>query len=474
MILGGTTAVILFLAVAIITPVTLPAPVTPTSTPSVRLPPVAIWGAGNTHIQHIITVVMENHVYDNLFGGYCRTVGPYCTSVGNGPPGNACIPMDPTDPLAGCVQPYNFTPKQFVTPDMQHDWVSAPQAYYNGTNLGFYAAEHAGTYPFGEYNATTVPIYWEMAEQYALGDNFFAANLSYSLPNHWDLLAGQTPDIAQHSYVKVGTDRVTYLNEANATSTIQELANGTNVSWKYYDFSLEPYAKSIQAPGWNTAYDYWNPLAGRAQSYTPTNTTHFVPRTQFLTDLQNGSLPNLSWVIPAANESNHPGYNLSIGEQWLAQLVDAVENSSYWSSTVIFVLWDDYGGWYDHVVPPMDFSDGLSFRVPLLVISPYTEENYISHEFLDFFSILHFEEWVFGLGCLTNYDCYAPLPFDFFDFNGTARPPMMFATNWTQTVYPMPLQAPGAGPTLCPSCGGVNWPSWAGANLPPGDPRYGD
>lgn len=473
MILGGTTAVILLVAAAMITPIVLPAPVAAPSTHS--LVPISVWGPRDTHLQHIITVVLENHVYDNLFGGYCRSLGAYCSSVGNGPPVGSCIPIDPLNLSAGCVPPYYFNVTQFTTPDMQHDWISAPAAYDGGTNLGFYAAEHAGSYPFGEYDATTIPIYWQMAEEYALGDNFFAANLSYSLPNHWDLLAGQTPPIAQDSYVKYPSDRVTYLNQANATPTIQDLVtNATNVSWKYYDFSLLPYAKAIQAPGWNTAYDYWNPLAGRAESYTTANASHFVDRGTFLTDLQNGSLPNLSWVIPAANASNHPGYNLSIGESWVAQLVDAVENSSYWSSTAIFVLWDDYGGWYDHVVPPIDQSDGLSFRVPILVISPYTKENYISHEFLDFFSILHFEEWMFGLGCLTRYDCSAPLPFDFFEFNGTARPSMMFATQWNQTSYPIPLQAPGAGPTLCPRCGQVDWPTWNGANLPAGDPRYGD
>ncbi|MCI4361125.1 MAG: phosphoesterase, partial [Thermoplasmata archaeon] len=141
-----------------------------------------------------------------------------------------------------------------------------------------------------------------------------------------------------------------------------------------------------------------------------------VPRQQILSDLSDGSLPSLSWVIPTAPSSEHPGYNITGGETWLAQLVNAVENSPDWGTTAIFVTWDDYGGWYDHVAPSRVDRDLLSFRAPIIVISPYAKENYISHTELDFFSLLHFEEWQFHLGCLTTLDCSAPMPFDFFDF----------------------------------------------------------
>ncbi len=476
MIRAPLTGIALTLVVlALITPTAIPAASPSRSTNAGPVPRASpLWGPSNTHIQHIITVILENHVYDSLFGSYCLNLGAYCSDTGNGPAPGTCVPRDLMNASRGCVPLFNFTAAQFVTPDMQHDWVSAPEAYDNGTNGGFYTAEHNTTEPFGEYNASTVPIYWDLAEEYALGDNFFAANLSYSLPNHWDLLAGQAPNISYDSYLKSGSDRVSYLREANATPSIQDLLNGTNVTWKYYDYPLSPYNSSIRTYGWNTAYDYWNPLAGRGESYTPWNTTHFAARTDLIGDVQNGTLPNLSWVVPAANESNHPGYNLSLGEDWVSQLVDLVENSSYWGSTAIFVLWDDYGGWYDHVVPPTELSDGLSFRSPLLVISPYARENYISHEFVDFYSILHYEEWTFGLGCLTTYDCGAPLPFDFFDYNGTARSPLLFPTVWNQASYPAPLQSPGAGDTLCPNCGRLTWPSWDGANLPPGTPGMGD
>jgi phospholipase C len=421
---------------------------------------VKAFGPSDTHLRHIITVVMENHDYDNLFGTYCLTLGTYCTSTGNGIPIGTCVMYFVTMPQYGCIKPYSLTNRSLNVSDLPHDWISGTKAYANGTLNDFFNAEEDSTVPFGHYNGTTVPISWDLAEQYGLGDNFFAGNLSYSLPNHWDLVAGTAPNISYNSYIKSGSDRVSYLHQANATPTIENLLNGTSVSWDYYDFALLNQTQSDRAVSWGSAYDFWSPLAGTSESYAPNESVHFAPRQQFLTDLSDGSLPQLSWVIPSATYSEHPGYNITEGEGWLAQLVDAVEASPDWASTAIFVTWDDYGGWYDHVVPTFDGSDLLSFRAPLLVISPYARENLISHQYLTFFSLLHFVEWQFGLGCLTTLDCNAPLPFSFFDFNQTARLPIMFPTAWSQARYPMPPQGSLSSPMLCPSCGDQNWQSW--------------
>jgi len=418
-----------------------------------------VWGPSSTHIQHVITVVMENHVYDNYFGDYCLVVGPYCPNSGNGLPSGLCVPNDPLNPILGCTRPYNFSQTQLATPDMPHDWASGRLAWDNGAMDGFFQASAKGVLPFGHYNATTLGIYWEMAQQFAIGDNFFAANLSYSLPNHWSLIAGQAPNISEQSYLRTNAERTTYLNESNQTTTIQDLLNGTNVSWKYYDFRLPSRAVAIQSGG--LAYDYWNPMAARAESYTTPYASHFVSRSAFLSDVVNGSLPALSWVIPSENVSEHPGYNITWGESWVAQLVDLVEGSPAWNSTAIFVIWDDYGGWYDHVAPPRVLSGLLSFRSPVIVISPYAKQNYISHQFLDFFSLLRYDEWQFGLGCLTMLDCTATPPFDFFDFNQTARSPVLFPTVWDQAPYPMvlsptlPTIRDAPYPPPCVACVGV-------------------
>jgi phospholipase C len=426
------------LALMVVAPACLPIP---GALPGTDLPAAGprhlqtLWAPSSTHIQHVITVVMENRGYDNYFGEYCLTLGPYCPSTGNGIPVGTCVPNDPANPSLGCTPPFNFSSLQLATADMPHDWASGRAAWDNGSMDGFFQAGARGILPFGHYNATTLAIYWEMAQRYAISDNLFAGNLSYSLPNHWDLIAGQAPEISEQSYLRTGADRTTYLNESNSMSTIQDLLNGTSISWKYYDFDLAPRSLAVQPGG--SAYDYWNPMAARAESYSSAYASHFVGRDTFLTDIQAGGLPELSWIIPSENASEHPGFNITWGESWVAQLVNLVEGSAEWASTAIFIVWDDYGGWYDHVPPPRVYSGLLSFRSPAIVISPYAKQNYISHQFLDFYSLLRYDGWQFGLGCLTVLDCTAPMPFDFFDFNQTARPPMMFPTVWDQAVYPI-------------------------------------
>lgn len=421
----------------------------------------------NDHLQHVITVMMENHDYDSYFGTYCQTRSAYCSTTGNGIPAGTCVPNDPNNLSAGCIQPFNLTPNYFTISDMEHDWWSGGVAMNGGAMNGFFQAEGTGL-SMGHYNQSTIPIYWDMAEEYASADNFWGANLSYSLPNHWYLVAGQTPPRAYNNYVGFNGLDPTYLDQSNNTTSVEDLLAHSSASWKYYDNGLGAYSKAITGTGiFGTAYDYWNPMAARHESYTSNFTTHFVPRSSFLTDLQSGGLPNISWVIPAPADSDHPGFNNSYGETWVAQLVDAVENSTYWNSTAIFLSWDDYGGWYDGVAPPSILGHLLSFRAPLLVISPYAKENYISHVFGDFFGLLRFVEWQFGLGCIGPLDCLAPLPLNFFDFNQAPRPPILFGTDWSSTTYPMPLQAGLPLGMACGTCGSVPENAWAGSYTTP-------
>jgi phospholipase C len=427
-------------------------------------PALPSWGPGSTHLQHIITVMLENRDYDNYFGAYCLHISHFCSVAGNGIPAGTCVPYAPSNPALGCIRPWNFTSRQFSTPDMEHDWYSGAIAWDNGAMDGFYPAEGSRGLPFGHFNGTTLPIYWDMAEQYAIGDNYFAGNLSYSLPNHWYLIAGQVPPVGDISYLGSNADRHLYLNESNTTRTVQDLLNRSTVSWKYYDWRLLNRSAAVRNLNYvnsGSAYDYWNPMAARAESYTSWYVNHFAPRGQILTDIANGSLPQISWVIPDWSWSDHAPANVTNGEAAIAQLVNTVENSSYWNSTALFVIWDDYGGYYDHVAPPRVHSQLLSFRSPILVISPYAKENFISHQFLDTMSLLRFVEWQFRLGCVNRIDCNSPLPFDFFNFNQTARAPILFATDWTQATYPMPLQSDAPVGLGCRSCLAVSPSIWS-------------
>ncbi|HEV8049572.1 MAG TPA: alkaline phosphatase family protein, partial [Thermoplasmata archaeon] len=231
-----------------------------------------------------------------------------------------------------------------------------------------------------------------------------------------------------------------YLNAANRTKTVEDLLNNSpQTTWKYYDWALPSYQTAINAGvgvGGDSAYAYWNPLAAKYESYTQWYVNHFVARSQFFNDTSAGQLPDISYVIPNADFSDHPPANVSAGESYVASVVDAVEASPDWSSTAIFVTWDDFGGFYDHVAPPSIDPLGLSFRVPLIVISPYTPAGLVDHS-LDYFeSLLHFVEWRFHLGCITHRDCNAPLPLGLFDFSQPPRAPVFFPTSPTNASYP--------------------------------------
>jgi phospholipase C len=412
-------------------------------------PSATVWTASDVPIQHIVILMMENHAFDNYFGSYCPTIGPFCASAVMGEPAGLCVPDVPgAAPGAGCTKPFELGPSNMSPEDLAHDYNSTVRSIDGGKMDGFYEYEYAATRPFGYYNSSTIPIYWDLAEEYGLGDNFFSSAISYSLPNHWYLVSGQAPpNSVNQSAIGRNTSayKHAYLNQSNATMTVEDLLNLTpSVSWKYYDWSLPTYQVAINA-GWTTkggsAYDYWSPLAAKAESYTQWYANHFVSRDAIFGDAANGSLPDISYVIPYPTFSDHPGTsNISSGESFVAQVVDAIESSPEWHSTALFLSWDDYGGWYDGVAPPKLDNLGLSIRVPLIVVSPYTPEGTIVHGLGYFESLLHFVEWRWNLGCITSRDCNAPLPFAYFNFNQTARAPILFPTNWTNATYPMPLQ----------------------------------
>ena len=213
--------------------------------------------------------------------------------------------------------------------------------------------------------------------------------------------------------------------------TLTDMLNSANISWRYYS----PSAGII----WNapTAIQHMcvpNAAPPNGTSCTGSDWTNNVvlQNTQVLTDIQSGNLAAVSWVIPSAQESDHAGSNNGSGPSWVASIVNAIGNSEYWSNTAIFIAWDDWGGWYDHIAPTI-IDDGVSwgsgyvygFRVPLIVVSPYAKTQYISHVNHDFGSILKYIEQNFGLGSLGNADVSADNLSDCFDYNQT---PLTFQT----------------------------------------------
>jgi phospholipase C len=141
------------------------------------------------------------------------------------------------------------------------------------------------------------------------------------------------------------------------------------------------------------------------------------PSTQVLTDVNKGKLADVVWVMPTRDASDHPGSNDGSGPSWVGSVVNAIGNSQYWNNTAIFITWDDWGGFYDHVKPKVYNSYELSFRVPMIVVSPYAKSHYVSHVQYEFGSILRFTEETFGLPSLHTTDARANDLSDLFNFS---------------------------------------------------------
>ena len=186
--------------------------------------------------------------------------------------------------------------------------------------------------------------------------------------------------------------------------TLVDLLDDAGVSWRYY----APSAGSI----------WTGPNAIQHLRFgSDWNNDVVLNPPQVLTDIANGQLANVSWVIPSGKESDHAGGNQGLGPSWVASIVNAIGQSQYWDNTVILITWDDWGGWYDHVPPTVINSYEYGFRVPLIVVSPFARQGYVSHVTHDFGSILRFIEEVYHLPTLGYADALADDLSDCFDFH---------------------------------------------------------
>jgi len=380
-------------------------------------------------IQHIFVIVQEARSFDNYFGTYCTAVSGVCSTTTPGLPGGACLPYNLSNPAEGCVSPYAFPTGVTSTDPMPQSPSTSATAVDSGRMDGFVAAAQGNPTPMGYYTGATIGGYWDLAEQYALGDDFFSGALSASLPNHWLLVAGSLPQATFNgtnfttSSGGVSARGSQYLDEANATLTVPAELSAQSISWTYYDYGIP--ANSYSRALFNgSAWRVWNPLAAQASSYSAENASHFAGSSRIFSDLASASVASVSWIIPNQTDSENAPYDVRTGENWTLSVINAIEGSSVWNSSAIFLTWSDAGGFYDSVAPPAVDPYGLGFRVPLLVISPYARENLVDPTPTSFGSILGFIEERFGLTATGSRDQDPGSLLSFFDFNQTPRPPL--------------------------------------------------
>ncbi|HZZ00852.1 MAG TPA: alkaline phosphatase family protein, partial [Candidatus Baltobacteraceae bacterium] len=209
--------------------------------------------------------------------------------------------------------------------------------------------------------------------------------------------------------------------------TMRDVLDEKGVSWKYY-------VPAVHSSGGMV----WSAFAAiRAVRYgSEWNTNVSSPEKNVYADITKGELPAVSWVIPDFYNSDHSDTTTDTGPSWVTSVVNAIGNSPYWSSTLIVVVWDDWGGFYDHVPPPQYGFGGLGFRVPMLVISPYAKKGFVAHNVYEFGSILKFVESTFGLASLGTTDARARnFAGDVFNFSKPPRKFVPIAAKYSKTFF---------------------------------------
>jgi len=392
-------------------------------------------------IKHVVIIVQENRSFDNLFNGF---PGANTAQSGQNSEGQTIAltqvslaapydllhthPAFETEYAGGLLNGFNLDPIKCNKDAPPRECPAAALAAYA------YVSE------------SDVQPYWDMASSYTIADNMFETNQGPSFPAHQYLVSG-TSTISNGSTLRAAENPL----EANGTTqtggcdspagstvllidqygnesqtmfpcfdriSLMERADAAGVSWRYYQTG--PHAGLWHAPD-----------ALRGIRYSGWYSDVVPSPAQVLTDIAHRQLASIVWVTPTRESSDHPGMNNGTGPSWVASIVNAIGKSKYWSSTAIFVVWDDWGGWYDHVPPTIFNSYELGFRVPLLVISPYAKASYVSNVQHEFGSILKFTEETFNLPSLGTTDVRADDLSDCFNFKGP-----MHRFNHIRTKYP--------------------------------------
>ena len=364
-------------------------------------------------IQHVVYIIQENRSFNNLF---YKFKGAKTQGYGYDTNGNK-IPLHQQSIATNW--------------DIDHSANGFFAAYNGGRNDGWnneYACcNQPANFAYAYAPKSQTKSYWDMAKEYVLADNLFQSNLDGSFIAHqyaiaayansevnfpssyWGCQGGQSDVVptltSERQYgpnTEVCEDYTTLGDELDAAS----------LPWRFYT------AQYDEDGGLWSAYSAINHIING-----PDWNNVITPASTFIQDVNAGNLAAVTWITPLYENSDHGGMESTGGPRWVTQLVNTIGNSQFWNSTVIFIIWDDWGGFFDPVVPVYKDYDGLGYRVPLIAISPYAQQGYVSHVQYESSSVLRFMEDNFGLAPLAASDSRATDPAsDFFNFNQAPRP----------------------------------------------------
>jgi phospholipase C len=393
------------------------APSASASSAAPSLPPGADPTGGK--VQHVVVIMQENRSFDHYFGIFPGAEG--IPMDANGVP-TVCVP-DPS-PHGGCVRPFHDTSK--YNAGGPHGRFAANADVADGGMDGFVKMELRGGGSLckngkdprctgaaagikkrdvmGYHTDAELPVYWALAKEFVLQDHMFQSNSSWSLPDHLFLVSGWAAHCSSPDPMscKSNIDLSPWASTDHyAWTDITFLLHKAGVSWRYYlGEGQEPDCDDTQGTCEPVKLDplvpsLMNPLPRFETVKQDGELGNIVPVDRFLVDAKNGTLPAVSWIAPSNVVSEHPPSGLAEGEEYVASLVNAVMHGPSWGTSVVFLSWDDWGGFYDHVVPPKVDVDGYGLRVPAIVIGPYAKKSFIDHQQLSHDAYLRFIEDVF-------------------------------------------------------------------------------
>jgi phospholipase C len=453
---------------------------TPGVTPTISstLTPVATATSGDQSgiqkIQHIIIIMQENRSFDSYFGTFPGADG---IPMKNGVP-TVCA-MDPV--INQCIKPYHDAKNKNL--GGPHGAIDATKDIDGGKMDGFIAQERGGLLSacanvndpacaqtnllpdvMGYHDSQEIPNYWTYALNFVLQDHMFEPNASWSLPEHlfmvseWSARCSSSDPMSCTNNLQNPQGFPTSPKQLNtpvprpnyAWTDLTYLMHQKGVSWGYYvaegtqpdcdDDAMfcTPKPQNAGTP------QIWNPLPYFETVKQDGQLGNIQKISSFMDAAKNGTLPQVAWVIPNGQESEHPPALVSVGQSYVTGLINTIMQGPEWKSTAIFLAWDDWGGFYDHVVPPVIDQNGYGLRVPGLVISPYAKQGFIDHQTLSFDAYVKFIEDDFMGGeridpqtdgrpdprpdVRENAAQLGDLISDF-DFNQTPHPPLILPVN---------------------------------------------
>ena len=365
-------------------------------------------------IRHIIFIVKENRSFDTYFGTYPGAEGATTGITHTG----EVIPLVPAPDRFEFHLGYTNEKTLLAMNDGEMD-----QFDLSSSDLKAYV----------QYRETDIPNYWAYARHFVLSDHTFESAHGPSFVNRLYTIAAQAGGAIENPegaklYVPWGCDAdksvLVYTLDRRGDlnhglpcyefPTLADRLSDAGLTWRFY--GPQEFESGYKWNSFNAIDHIRNSRAWRR---------NVVPAEEFTIDAQAGALPSMSWLTPAPPFTEHPAESVCEGENWTVRQINAIMAGPLWNETAIFLTWDDFGGFYDHVAPPQVDRYGFGPRVPMLIISPYARAGKVVATVYEFSSVLKFAETMFGLQPLTQRDKSAKAMLDSFDFTQHPLPPLL-------------------------------------------------